>query len=54
MFTFGVGRGIPIVVDGQVIGAVGVGGATGQEDAAIATAGAAAVMEEVGAKPAAK
>ena len=31
--------GIPIVVDGQVIGAVGVGGATGEQDAEVATAG---------------
>ena len=31
--------GVPIVVDGQVIGAVGVSGGTGQQDAEIATAG---------------
>ena len=43
--------GIPIVVDGQVIGAVGVGGGTGEQDAVIAKAGAAAVTEEVGVKP---
>ena len=43
--------GVPIVIDGQVIGAVGVGGGTGEQDAAIARAGAAAVVEEVGAKP---
>lgn len=31
--------GVPIVVDGQVIGAVGVGGATGEQDAEVAQAG---------------
>lgn len=31
--------GVPIVVDGQVIGAVGVGGATGEQDAEVANAG---------------
>lgn len=31
--------GIPIVVDGQVIGGVGVGGGTGEQDAKVATAG---------------
>jgi glc operon protein GlcG len=31
--------GIPILLDGQVIGGVGVGGATGAQDAEIATAG---------------
>ena len=35
--------GVPIVVDGQVIGAVGVGGATGEQDAEIAQAGVAAL-----------
>ena len=38
--------GVPIVVDGQVIGAVGVGGATGEQDAEIATAGVAAVSRK--------
>jgi len=33
--------GIPIVIDGQVIGAIGVGGAKGEQDAEIATAGVA-------------
>jgi glc operon protein GlcG len=37
--------GVPIVVDGQVIGAVGVGGATGEQDAEIAKAGIAALVE---------
>jgi len=31
--------GIPVVVDGQVIGAVGVGGGTGEQDAVVARAG---------------
>lgn len=31
--------GVPVVVDGQVIGAVGVGGGTGEQDAEIAKAG---------------
>jgi glc operon protein GlcG len=38
--------GVPIVVDGQVIGAVGVGGGTGEQDAEIAKAGAAAIAGE--------
>ncbi|WP_339736422.1 heme-binding protein [uncultured Gimesia sp.] len=31
--------GIPIIYDGQVIGAIGVGGATGEQDAEVAAAG---------------
>lgn len=31
--------GMPVVVDGQVIGAIGVGGGTGEQDAEIAKAG---------------
>jgi glc operon protein GlcG len=37
--------GVPIVIEGQVVGAVGVGGATGEQDAEIARAGIAALME---------
>jgi len=37
--------GVPIVVDGQVIGALGVGGGTGEQDKEIATAGAEAFQE---------
>lgn len=37
--------GIPIVVDGQVIGAIGVGGATGEQDVEVAKAGVAMFME---------
>jgi uncharacterized protein GlcG (DUF336 family) len=40
--------GMPVVVDGQVIGAVGVGGGTGEQDTQIATAGVAALIEKVG------
>jgi len=36
--------GVPIVVDGQVVGAVGVSGVKSQEDAAIAHAGIAALQ----------
>jgi glc operon protein GlcG len=31
--------GVPVDVDGQVIGAVGVGGGTGEQDADVARAG---------------
>ena len=37
--------GVPIEVDGEVIGAVGVGGATGEQDAEIARAGIAALVK---------
>lgn len=30
--------GVPVIVDGQVIGAVGVGGGTGEQDAEVAKA----------------
>jgi glc operon protein GlcG len=39
--------GVPIVVDGQVVGAVGVGGGTGEQDAEVAKTGAAALAEAV-------
>lgn len=35
--------GVPIVVNGRVVGAVGVSGVTSQQDAVVATAGAGAV-----------
>ena len=35
--------GVPITVDGQVVGAVGVGGGTGEQDAEVARAGIAAL-----------
>jgi glc operon protein GlcG len=40
--------GAPIVVDGQVIGAVGVGGGTGEQDLEVAKAGIAALLEALG------
>ena len=36
--------GVPIEVDGQIIGAVGIGGATGEQDAEIARAGIAKLV----------
>lgn len=36
--------GVPVVVEGQVIGAVGVGGGTGEQDAEIAKAGIASLL----------
>jgi glc operon protein GlcG len=40
--------GVPVVVDEQVIGAVGVGGGTGEQDAQIGKAGIAALLEQLG------
>ena len=37
--------GVPVIVDDQVAGAVGVGGATGEQDAQIARAGIEALMK---------
>jgi len=37
--------GAPIVVDGQVVGAVGVGGGTGEQDLEVANAGIAALAD---------
>lgn len=42
--------GVPVTIEGQVIAAVGVGGATGEQDAEIATAGIEALLKELGAK----
>jgi glc operon protein GlcG len=39
--------GAPIVVDGQVIGAVGVGGGTGEQDLEVARAGIAALLDAI-------
>lgn len=39
--------GVPIVVDGQVIGAVGVGGGTGEQDAEVAKAGIERLLEKL-------
>src|SRR5688572_13321359 len=40
--------GVPVEVEGQVIGAVGVGGGTGKQDAEIARAGIARLIAELG------
>lgn len=37
--------GVPIIVDGQVIGAVGVGGGSGEQDAEVAKAGIQALLD---------
>lgn len=42
--------GVPIVVDGQVIGAVGLGGGSGEQDADVAKAGVQALLDAVGDK----
>jgi glc operon protein GlcG len=39
--------GVPVVVEGQIIGAVGVGGATGEQDAEIARAGIAQLLAAI-------
>jgi glc operon protein GlcG len=44
--------GVPILLEGQVIGAVGVGGATGAEDAEIAAAGVAGLGGDFASSPA--
>ena len=43
--------GVPIVVDGQVIGAVGVGGATGEQDTEVAKAGVQGFLKALDAEP---
>ncbi len=40
--------GVPITVEGQVIGAIGVGGGTGEQDAEIAKAGVALFLKQLG------
>ncbi|WP_439630003.1 GlcG/HbpS family heme-binding protein [Gemmata sp.] len=39
--------GVPIVIDGQLIGAVGVGGGTGEQDAEVARAGIRVLLDAV-------
>jgi glc operon protein GlcG len=39
--------GVPIIVDGQVIGAIGVGGGSGEQDAEVAKAGIQALLDEL-------
>lgn len=42
--------GVPIVIDGQVVGAVGVGGGTGEQDAEVVKAGIQALLDALGKK----
>lgn len=42
--------GVPIVVDGQIVGAVGLGGGTGEQDAEVAKAGIQALLDDLQAK----
>ena len=37
--------GVPVVIDGQVVGGVGVGGGTGEQDAEVAKAGIQALLD---------
>jgi putative membrane-bound dehydrogenase-like protein len=46
--------GVPVTVDGQVIGGVGVGGGTGEQDAEVARAGIARFQSALGTTPAAE
>jgi glc operon protein GlcG len=39
--------GVPVVVDGQVIGAVGIGGGTGEQDAEVAKAGVKTLLDSL-------
>ena len=39
---------VPIVIDGQVVGAVGVGGGSGEQDAEVAKAGIKALLDALG------
>lgn len=41
----GIGGGLPLLIDGQVVGAVGVSSGTADEDTAVARAGAAVLSE---------
>ena len=42
--------GVPIVIDGQVVGAIGVGGGTGEQDAEVAKAGIQALLDGLAGK----
>lgn len=46
--------GVPIVVDGQIIGAVGVGGGSGEQDAEVAKAGIEAFLQALKAEESGK
>jgi glc operon protein GlcG len=43
--------GLPMIVDGQVIGAIGVGGGSGEQDAEVAEAGIAALLKSLESAP---
>ena len=43
--------GVPVVIDGQVAGAVGVGGASGEQDAVVAKAGIQALLDALAKVP---
>ena len=43
--------GVPVIVEGQVIGAVGVGGGTGEQDAEVARAGVARFLSGLATEP---
>src|SRR5262249_13078750 len=42
--------GVPIVIDGQVVGAIGVGGGTGEQDVEVAKAGIQALLDSLSEK----
>jgi len=42
--------GVPIVVDGQIVGAIGIGGGSGDQDVEVAKAGIQALLESLGEK----
>lgn len=44
--------GVPVIVDGQVIGGVGVGGGTGEQDAEVAKAGIQSLLDSLAKSPA--
>lgn len=43
--------GVPLVIDGQVVGAVGVGGGTGEQDAEVAKSGIQVFLSRLNAEP---
>lgn len=43
--------GVPVIIDGQVVGAVGVGGGSGVQDAEVAMAGITALLQNLSKNP---
>jgi glc operon protein GlcG len=41
--------GVPVVIEGQVVGGIGIGGGTGEQDAQIARAGSQALLDQLAA-----